>query len=335
MAFIDEAKIFVKAGNGGKGCDSFYRLKYFRYPRPDGGDGGKGGDIIFVADPRIQTLLDYRFRQHYKAQTGAHASSKGKTGRSGEDCELRVPVGTVIRDHDTGLLIRDLSVAGARVVVVKGGAGGHGNQEHQTSTLPVPGEERTLHLELKLIADVGLIGFPNVGKSTLITKISKVRSKIANYPFTTKQPILGVVKNEYDECDFIVADLPGLIEGAHEGKGLGDRFLKHAERTKILVHLIDMGGSEGRDPLDDYQKISKELSAYSERLAVKYKLIVANKMDLPGALENLERFRQAVPEKIFAISALQDDIEALMPLINEIRSMLKNEKPQNEGEQRD
>lgn len=320
MAFVDEARIFVKAGNGGKGCESFYRSRELRYPRPDGGDGGKGGDVVFIADSHIQTLLDYKFRQHYTADSGGHGSSKGKTGRGGKKCELKVPVGTIIRELETGFMIRDLAVCGDRVVVAKGGLAGRGNQNNQTPGPPKPGEEKTLHLELKLIADVGLIGFPNAGKSTLITQVSKVKSKIACYPFTTKQPVLGVVKNEHDEFDFIIADLPGIIEGAHSGRGLGDRFLKHAERTRILVHVIDMAGSEGRDPLEDYRQISKELSAYSERLAVKHRLIVANKMDLPQAKENLPRFQEHVQETVFPISAIEN--EDVDPLIEEIRRIL-------------
>lgn len=327
MIFVDEARIFVKAGDGGKGCESFYRSKHLRYPRPDGGDGGKGGDIIVVADSRIQTLLDYKFRQHYKANSGAHASSKCKTGRNGKNCELKVPVGTIVRDLDTGHLIRDLARPDDKVIVARGGMGGRGNQNNQTPLPPRPGEEKTIHLELKVIADVGLIGFPNAGKSTLVTVISKVRSKIANYPFTTKQPILGVVKNEFDEADFIVADLPGLIEGAHTGKGLGDRFLKHAERTKILVHVIDMAGTEGRDPIEDFNMIEKELTAYSDLLVLKHRIIVANKMDLPAARKNLESFRRQVNEKVFAISALEKaDID---PLIEEMRRVLEMERQKN------
>lgn len=324
MAFVDEARIFVKAGDGGKGCESFYRSKELRYPRPDGGDGGKGGDVIFIADPRLQTLLDYKFCQHYKAKNGAHGSSNGKTGGRGSACELRVPVGTIIRDAETGHLIRDLSVPGLQVIAARGGCGGRGNQKKQTPTPPQAGEAKTLFLELKLIADVGLIGFPNAGKSTLITAISKVRSKVAGYPFTTKQPILGVVKNEHDEPDFIVADLPGLIEGAHTGRGLGDRFLKHSERTKILVHVVDVAGIETRDPIEDFQKIEHELAAYSQPLADKARLIVANKMDLPQAQENLERFRRQVSGRIFPVSALNK--EGLTPLLDEIRRLLAREQ---------
>lgn len=308
MAFVDQARIEIQAGSGGKGCESHYRDKYMRYPRPDGGDGGKGGDIVYVADRNLQTLLDYRFKQHYVAQSGGHASSNNKTGRQGEDCILRVPVGTMLWDFDTDLLIRDLVQHGDQVVVAKGGVGGHGNNKGRTVTLPHAGEKRMIRLELKIIADVGLVGFPNAGKSTLISAVSKVKSKIANYPFTTKAPILGIVKDETDDGkDFVMADLPGLIEGAHEGKGLGHKFLKHAERTKILMHVIDMSGSEGRDPVDDYYKICEELDLYSEELAHKHRILVANKMDMPEAKKNLTRFKRKVTKGIFAVSAKEKD----------------------------
>lgn len=321
MAFVDEARIHVKAGDGGKGCESFYRDKFMRYPTPDGGDGGKGGDVIFLADRNIQTLLDYRFKQHYQGQRGGHASSKGKKGYEGDDCILRVPPGTILRDADTALLIRDLAEHGQQVVVAKGGRGGRGNRNNKTVLPPGVGEERIIHLVLKMIADVGLVGLPNAGKSTLISAISKVRSKIASYPFTTKQPILGVVQDDDDDFDFVVADLPGLIEGAHEGKGLGDRFLRHAERTKILVHVIDMGASEGHDPLEDYATITHELQAYSEHLEEKYRLIVANKMDLPAAKENLKRFKKKYGRNVMAVSALTK--EGLDAFVDKLRTVLK------------
>ncbi|MFA5060381.1 MAG: GTPase ObgE [Candidatus Omnitrophota bacterium] len=317
MAFVDEARIFVKAGNGGKGCESFYSDKRTRYPRPDGGDGGKGGDVIFLADKNIQTLLDYRFKQHYEGERGGHGSSKQKKGRDGLHCLLKVPVGTLIRDFETGLLIKDLALPGQKVIVAKGGIGGRGNDHKQTPLPPKEGEARTIKLELKLIADVGIVGFPNVGKSTLICAVSKVRSKIGNYPFTTKQPILGIV--EGDEFNFILADLPGLIEGAHEGRGLGDRFLKHAERTKILLHVIDMAGTEGRDPVEDFEKINHELEQYSSNLLVKHKIIAANKMDVPAAKENLKRFKKKFKEKVFPISALErQGLDKLMGVIKDI-----------------
>ncbi|MBZ0167346.1 MAG: GTPase ObgE [Candidatus Omnitrophica bacterium] len=311
MVFVDEARIFVKAGDGGTGCDSHYRDKRMRHPRPDGGDGGNGGNIVLLADKRIRTLLDFRYKQHYKADKGGHGGSKGKNGRTGKDCVLRVPIGTIVRDQTTNLLIKDLTEDQQSVIVAKGGAGGLGNIRRKFTIPPHKGEERVLAFELKLIADVGFIGFPNAGKSTLISNISKVKSKIANYPFTTKQPILGFVHN--DNFDFVVADLPGIIEGAHMGKGLGDRFLRHAERTKILVHVIDMAGSEYRDPIEDYEKILHEISAYGKALAVKERIIVANKMDLDGAEKNLQRFQKKFPQVVFPISALhKSGVDALI-----------------------
>ncbi len=322
MAFVDHARIEVQAGNGGKGCESHYRDKFMRHPRPDGGDGGNGGDIIFVADRNLHTLLDYRFKQHYVAKSGSHASSNNKRGANGPNCILRVPVGTTIWDYDTDLLIRDLVTHGDEVLVAKGGKGGHGNNGGRTVTLPEAGQVRMVRLELKVIADVGLVGFPNAGKSTLICAVSKVKSKIANYPFTTKAPVLGIVKDERDEVsgqDFVIADLPGLIEGAHEGKGLGHQFLKHAERTKILVHVIDMAGSEGRDPVDDYHAICQELDLYSDELANKHRIIVANKMDLPEAKKNLTRFKRKVTKDVIAISgANREGLEALLDAIREL-----------------
>ena len=322
MAFVDQARIQVEAGSGGKGCESHYRDKYMRYPRPDGGDGGDGGDIIFVADANLHTLLDYRFKQHYTGGRGGHASSNNKTGKRGDDCVLHVPIGTMIWDFNTGLLMRDLLVHGDRVIVAKGGVGGHGNNHGRTVTLPTPGESLVIRLELKIIADVGLVGFPNAGKSTLICAVSKVKSKIANYPFTTKSPVLGIVRDEDGDEDksFVMADLPGLIEGAHEGKGLGDRFLKHAERTQILVHVIDMSGSEGRDPVEDYYKICEELDLYSEELQHKHRILVANKMDLPDSKKNLTRFKRKVTRDIFSVSA--KDKEGLAQVMAAIRLLL-------------
>lgn len=319
MAFVDTARIHVKGGGGGKGCESHYRDLWMRYPRADGGDGGNGGSIIFIADPHIQTLLDYRFKQHYQGERGGHGSSKGMTGRSGKDCLLRVPVGTVLFDDGTGLLIRDMSTPGEQVLVAKGARGGIGNQRRKTVVPPTEPEEKTVRLELKLIADAGLVGFPNAGKSTIINNISKVRSKIANYPFTTKHPVLGIV--ETDEFNFIVADLPGLIEGAHLGKGLGHRFLKHAERTKILVQVIDMAGSEDRDPLEDYEAIVFELEQYSDLLAHKQRIVVANKMDLPEAKKHLKRFKRKFDVAIIQVSALEH--KGMESLVEEMVRILK------------
>ena len=319
MAFVDQARIQVQAGNGGKGCESHYSDKYTRYPIPNGGDGGDGGNVILAADRNLHTLLDYRFKQHYQGERGAHASSNNKHGKNGKDCILRVPVGTTVWDYDTGLLIRDLAVNGDSVLIAKGGKGGRGNNHNKTVTAPKLGEVLTIRLELKVIADVGLIGFPNAGKSTLISAISKVKSKIANYHFTTKAPVLGIV-NDDEEHTFVVADLPGLIEGAHEGKGLGHQFLKHAERTKILVHVIDMSGTEGRDPVEDYDQICKELDLYSEDLSQKHRILVANKMDLPESKKNLARFKRNRTKDIISISAKEK--EGLEKLVAAIRLLL-------------
>ncbi|MCD4781476.1 MAG: GTPase ObgE [Candidatus Omnitrophica bacterium] len=324
--FVDEARIFVKAGAGGKGCDSFYRDKHMRHARPDGGDGGNGGEIVIIADGRIKTLLDFRYKQHYKAANGGHGSSKGKTGRTGKDSVLRVPRGTIVRDYETKLLIKDLTDDQQSIIVAEGGRGGWGNAHKQGSKPPRPGEERTIGLELKLIADVGIIGFPNAGKSTLISQISKVKSKIAQYHFTTKQPVLGFVPDE--ENSFIIADLPGIIEGAHKGKGLGDRFLKHAERTKILVHMVDIAGSEGRDPLQDYQKINHEINEYGDILNAKHKLVVANKVDLPEAKEHIQRFHAKYKQDIIEISA-KDKI-GLDELVEKLRAILCQESSRDQ-----
>ena len=324
MTFVDEARIRVKSGDGGQGCESFYRDRWMRYPRPDGGNGGPGGDVIVIADRGIQTLLDLKYKQHYRAAKGGNASSKGKTGKEGADCVIRVPVGTILRDHVTGLLIRDLVADKQSVVIVQGAPGGLGNEARKTITQPGTGEERTLDVELKLIADVGIIGFPNAGKSTFITGISNAKSKVASYPFTTKQPILGIVRAADDDPngkDFVIADLPGIIEGAHQGKGLGDRFLRHAERTNILLHMIDMAGTEGRDPLDDYAKLEHELREYSDQLIAKHKVVVANKMDLPAAAEHLKRFKKKYKkEKIFPISSLNK--EGFEPLLKRLQDIL-------------
>ncbi len=324
MAFVDEAVIFIKAGSGGKGCESLYREKYMRHPRPDGGDGGHGGDVVVVSDRGLQTLLDYKFRQHYKADNGRHGGSKGKRGRNGKEAVLRVPVGTLVWDQDTGLLLRDLALDEQSLVVAKGGAGGRGNINNKEVLPPKLGVERKIRLELKLIADVGLIGFPNAGKSTLINAVSKVKSKIANYPFTTKQPILGILN--LDEDDIIIADLPGLIEGAHSGRGLGDRFLKHAERTRILVHLVDMSASEGRDPLEDYEKIIHELQSYGGDFLNKQTIVVANKMDVPESSEHLKRFKEKHKVDIFEISALEKN--GLDNLVNQIQDRICKENSQ-------
>ncbi|HNV23580.1 MAG TPA: GTPase ObgE [Candidatus Omnitrophota bacterium] len=332
MLFVDEVKILVQGGQGGQGCESFYRDRRMRHPRPDGGDGGRGGNVIIMADRSLRTLLDCRYRQNYKAEKGGNASSKGKTGKTGADCIIRVPEGTIVKDEETRLQIRDLVKHGDFVVVAKGGQGGFGNVSRKFRTEPQLGEERALFLELKVVADVGLIGFPNAGKSTLISAISKVKSKIANYPFTTKQPILGIVITQNDDkkqSAFVVADLPGIIEGAHLGKGLGHQFLRHAERTKILVHVLDMGAMEGRDPLEDYKKLNAELKKYSDSFLDKYKIIVANKMDMPEAQNHLKRFHKKYKkQEIFPISALER--KGLENLIYKIKNVLEKDNFSND-----
>jgi len=312
--FIDSATIYVKAGAGGRGCNSLYRDKYQRKGVPDGGDGGNGADIIMTPDKNLNTLLDFQYNRHFYGRAGGHGSSKQQRGKDAPELIIRVPVGTVVKDVKTGCVLRDLDNEKEEFIVARGGKGGLGNRHHQDATNGEVPEERKLLLDLKLIADCGIIGFPNAGKSTLISNISNAHPKIADYPFTTKFPVLGVVKS--NEKTFIVADIPGLIRGASEGKGLGDKFLRHIERTKILVHLVDMAGFEGRDPLADYEAVNNELKRYNSLVAKKPQVIAANKMDLKGAAQNLERFRKAVKKKVYPVSALkreglEDLIEAV------------------------
>ena len=305
--FVDEAKVYVKAGSGGDGCNSFYRDKYHRRGRPDGGIGGNGGDVIFRVDYNIHTLLDFQYQQHFTADSGTNGSSNHKAGRRGKDLCAKVPVGTILKDAANGLILRDLARVGDSVVVARGGKGGRGNSKNHPSEEGAPGEEKTLILELKLIADIGIIGYPNAGKSTLISKISSARPKIANYPFTTTAPVLGVVKI-YDDKKFVVAEIPGLIEGAHEGRGLGDRFLRHTERTKALIHLVDIAACEGRDPRDDYVHLLKELKAYNKELVSRPQVVALNKADLKSAKANIRDFKKTFPRiKVFPVSALTGD----------------------------
>ncbi len=302
--FIDEARINIRAGSGGDGCNSLYRDRVNRIGSPDGGPGGGGGNIIFEADENIHTLLDFRYRQHFTADSGLHGSSNHKKGLWGKDLHIKVPAGTIIRDAENGLLLRDLAKVGDSVIIAKGGEGGRGNSRGREALKGSPGEEKTVALELKLIADVGIIGYPNAGKSTLISKISSARPKIASYPFTTKEPVLGVVRI-YDNFTVLVADIPGLMEGAHEGRGLGHKFLRHVERTKVLIHLIDAAAIDCRDPYSDYRTLNKELKAYSKELARKPQIIVLNKIDCPQTEENLKVFKKKMKSKIFLkISAL-------------------------------
>ena len=316
--FIDSAKINVKGGSGGKGCESLYRDKYTRRGIPDGGSGGKGSDIIIRADRNLHTLLDFQYNRHFFGAHGGNGSSKNKKGKGAPSVIIRVPCGTVIKEAKTGCVLRDLDKDQEEIIAACGGCGGSGNNHGKLARAGLPGEEKVLVFDLKLIADVGLVGFPNVGKSTLISHISNAHPKIAAYPFTTKSPVLGVIIGENSR--FVIADIPGLIEGSSRGKGLGDKFLRHIERTKIILHLVDMSGFEGRDPAQDYRIINKELKDYSKDVYKKAQIIAANKMDLAGARENLESFRKTIKKKVYPISALKK--EGLEELIEAIRKKL-------------
>ncbi|MBI2217091.1 MAG: GTPase ObgE [Candidatus Rokubacteria bacterium] len=285
--FVDEIDVFVKGGDGGAGCISFRREKFVPRGGPDGGDGGSGGSIWLEADPALTTLLDYHYKRHYEAERGQHGKGANRHGASGDDLTLRVPVGTVVKDRDAGALLGDLTVPGQRLLAIAGARGGRGNARFATSTnraprradLGRPGPGRWLHLELKLLADVGVIGFPNAGKSTLVSRVSAATPKIADYPFTTLAPTLGIVRVDAERT-FVIADLPGLIPGAAQGRGLGHQFLRHTERTRVLLHLVDLDPSTGRDPVEDLGVINGELSAYSTDLANRPQIVVANKIDL-------------------------------------------------------
>ncbi len=309
--FVDEVEIKVEAGNGGDGCTAFRREKYIEMGGPFGGNGGHGGDIIFKVDQGLHTLLDLRYQKILKAKKGENGRGKNQNGKGAEPLIVKVPQGTVVTDLETGLIIADLSKKDQEEVIAKGGRGGRGNTAFKTQTNTAPdysengeeGEKKTLKVEVKLLADVGLVGLPSVGKSTIISVISKSKPKIAAYHFTTLSPNLGVVKAS-DGRSFVVADLPGLIEGASHGEGLGDKFLRHIERTRVIAHVIDMSGSEMRNPYEDYLLINKELEEFNPKLLLKPQVIIANKMDLPNAKENLEEFKQKVGDvKIFKISA--------------------------------
>jgi GTP-binding protein len=321
--FVDEVDFKVKAGDGGNGVIAFRREKFIPRGGPAGGDGGRGGSVVLLADQRLTTLIDFRYKRNYKAPRGADGANNNMTGLSGQDLVLSVPVGTQVFDTDTGDLIADLMEDGQKFIVAKGGRGGRGNAKFATATHQTPrtaengepGEEMNISLELKLLADVGLLGFPNVGKSTLIASVSAARPKIANYPFTTLVPNLGVVKVD-ETTSFVMADIPGLIEGAHEGTGLGDRFLRHVERTRLLLHIIDCSGTTGRNPAEDFDVINRELHLYSPRLAEVPQVVALNKIDVPGGKETAETL---LPEfekrglKTFAISAATG--EGVKPLI--------------------
>ena len=328
--FVDHVKIYVKAGDGGDGMVAFRREKYVPNGGPAGGDGGHGGNVVFEVEEGLRTLMDFRYKRHFKADRGEHGMSKGMHGRKSEDLVVKVPPGTVVINAETKAVIADLVEHGQRAVVAKAGRGGRGNCRFATPANPAPelaekgepGEELELILELKVLADVGLVGFPSVGKSTLLSVVSSAKPKIGAYHFTTIVPNLGMVETE-DGRSFAMADLPGLIEGAHQGVGLGMQFLRHIERTRVIVHIIDMSGMEGRDPYEDYVTINNELEQYNLRLLERPQIIVANKMDMPGAEENLIEFKKKVGEdvKVFPISAISR--QGLKPLLFEIADLLE------------
>ncbi|EOS58613.1 MULTISPECIES: GTPase ObgE [Paenibacillus] len=360
--FVDKAKIYVKGGDGGDGLVAFRREKYVPEGGPAGGDGGKGGDVIFRVDEGLRTLMDFRYQRHFKAQRGEKGRNKSQHGANAENMIVRVPPGTVVIDDDTQEIIADLTRHGQEVVVARGGRGGRGNIRFATPNNPAPelaehgeeGEERWVVLELKVMADVGLVGFPSVGKSTLLSVVSAAKPKIGAYHFTTITPNLGVV-DVGDGRSFVMADLPGLIEGAHEGVGLGHEFLRHVERTRLIVHVVDMAGSEGRDPFDDWQKINDELRLYNADLEKRPQIVAANKMDMPEAEANLEKFRaevakvrgdleimpissltrQGIQELLYRVAELLEQIPEA-PAIEEVtelaeRKIYKLDKKEDEG----
>jgi GTP-binding protein len=330
MRFIDEARIRVTAGNGGRGCTSFRREKFVPRGGPDGGDGGKGGDVIFVADERLESLIDFRYVRAYKAQSGAHGKGKRQHGKAGKDRIIPVPVGTLVKNETTGELLRDLSSPGEQLVVARGGLGGKGNAHFVSATHQTPrysqngqeGEEQQLQLELKLLADVGVIGLPNSGKSTFVACVSAAKPRIADYPFTTLNPCLGVVRY-HEEQTFIVADIPGLIEGAHLGSGLGTTFLRHIERTRVLIHLIDSSQVRPHDPLRDFSVVNDELTFHNPDLLERPQVVAMNKMDLPQSQANYRLCKEHFTKlriKSFPISAATG--KGVKPLIAHVSMLL-------------
>lgn len=327
--FVDRVKIHVKGGNGGNGCVSFYRAKYVTNGGPDGGDGGKGGDVIFVTDEGLNTLMDFRYKRVFKAENGQDGGKRNCFGANGSDVVIRVPVGTIIREANSNKIMADMTQRDEKKVLIKGGKGGKGNQHFATPTRQAPrycergrlSKEYDLILELKLIADVGLIGFPNVGKSTLLSMVTNANPKIANYHFTTLSPNLGVVRSKWG-TDFVMADIPGLIEGASEGVGLGHEFLRHVERTKVFIHVVDTAGLEGVDPLENIEKINNELEKYKEGLSKRPMVIACNKMDLPEAQEHYEEIKakyEPMGVKVFPISAATNSgLDELLQVVADI-----------------
>jgi GTP-binding protein len=339
MKFVDEARIHVMAGNGGNGCLSFRRERFIPKGGPDGGDGGKGGDVILQADAQLATLLDFSYPQQFRAGRGVHGKGKDQTGKNGEDLVIRIPVGTLLRDDQTGEVIQDFIFDGQQFVAAKGGRGGRGNTRFATATQRAPrradkgeaGEERWLRLELKLLADVGLLGYPNVGKSTFLSKISSARPKIADYPFTTLTPNLGVVLRK-ERRPFVVADIPGLIEGASHGAGLGLTFLRHVERTKLLVHLLDISEGPSRDPATDFRTLNNELKAYHPSLAEKPQVLALNKMDLPSVREraaDVQMQFEKMGYRLYLVSGLTG--EGMEELVEAVSEALEKGASHGEG----
>ena len=329
--FVDYAKIIIKSGNGGNGAATFRREKYVAAGGPDGGDGGRGGDVYFEVDPNANTLIDFRFTKKFKAENGQNGSGGHKAGKSGQDIVVKVPVGTIVKDVETGKVIVDMSKEGQKELILKGGRGGKGNSHFATSTRQAPrfaidgepGKEKEIILELKLLADVGLVGFPNVGKSTILSRVTKATPKIADYHFTTIDPNLGVVKTEHGDS-FVLADIPGIIEGASEGVGLGIQFLRHVERTRLLLHVLDVAGVEGRNPVEDFKTINEELKRYSEKLATRKQIIVANKIDSMQDDENYKALEKLAKEngiEVYKISAVTG--EGLNELFNHVADVIK------------
>ncbi len=328
MHFIDKSKIFVKAGDGGNGKSSFRREKFVPKGGPDGGDGGRGANIVLLVDENVNTLLNFRYNKKFVGKNGENGETKNQYGKCAEDCIIKVPRGTLVKDAVTGEILADLTFPNQRVIVAKGGRGGRGNAKFKSSSrraptfaeLGEPGQNRELLLELKLLADVGLVGYPSVGKSSLIAAVSEARPEIADYHFTTLIPVLGVVKLDYEK-NFVMADIPGLIEGAAEGVGLGHEFLRHVERTKLILHIVDAAAVEGRDPVEDFHKINFELEKYNKNLANRTQILVANKIDLPQAAENLPKLQKLAEDKnlkFFPISAVtRQNLKELINFIGE------------------
>ena len=348
--FVDRAKIFIKSGKGGNGAVSFRREPFVPEGGPDGGDGGKGGDVIFQADENLRTLMDFRYKRKYEAENGQDGMKKKRYGKNGQDLVIKVPVGTVVIDEESGLVMKDLTRHGESFVAAKGGKGGKGNVKYTTSTRQAPNfaeaggfaKERSVILEMKLIADVGLVGFPNVGKSSLLSVATSARPKIANYHFTTIEPNLGVV--QIFDTSFVMADIAGIIEGAHEGAGLGHKFLKHIERTKVLIHVVDVSGSEGRDPIEDFDKINRELEQYSPRLMKKPQIVAANKVDILGCTdeEDLEicdeyltfkEYAEGRGYKVYPMAAASGfGVDAILRAAYEILEDIRINPPEEEEE---